>query len=146
MSRGTVRTPENREAILSTMVQTGKPFEVAAASVGISPRAAWQWKAADPEFADDLARAKLAGASTLHDQVLRGDDKGISFGPSRAALALLGRTNPRHYSEKIQISVAHELDRFLSAAERVLPPEMCELLLAELARTDEQPEEEAGEA
>jgi len=124
-------------------LEAGKPYEVAAAISGISPRAAWQWKREDEEFAEDTARARLVGASVLHDRVAGGDEKGAGFGPAKAALELLRRRFPKEYGDKVQIGVARELDKILDAVQGVCSPDDFERILARLAAIDS--EDETGE-
>lgn len=142
MSRATIRTPEARAKILASMSGQAKPFEVAAAEAGISPRAAWMWKRDDPEFAEEVARAKFVGAGGLHDKIAAGDDKGEGFGKGRAALELAKRLYPKHYGDKIQVGIERELDRILDVAERVCSPEDFERLLAGIAALDGEGEAE----
>ncbi len=131
-------------------IESGKRPAVAAAELGIAPSTFDTWmaraRAGDPElleFRESVARARLVAEGTLHDVVLRGDEKGLGFGPARAALEVLSRTN-KHYSQKVQIAVEYELERILDAVGRVCSPEDFERVLAELASLDS--EEEAPEA
>jgi hypothetical protein len=101
-------------------------------------------RAGDPalaEFHESVTRAYEAGKANLHDRVLCGDAPGLGFGPAKAALEILSRTD-RRYSQKVQVGVEAELERILDAVARVCSPEDFQRVLAELAALDS--EEAAG--
>jgi hypothetical protein len=136
---------------ICALIEDGHRPAVAAARCGIAPSTfdGWMVEArakTDPalaEFRENVARARLIGEGNLLDTVKAGDEKGQGFGPAKAALEILGRTN-KHYSQKVQVGVEFELERILDAVARVCSPADFERVLAELASLDS--EEAAGGA
>lgn len=132
-------TPELGRLICETVAKRGIRPIVAAAEHGISPRTFGRWIADRnstkelQEFAEEVARVGFVAEGRLHDKVLLGDDPGVGFGPAKAALEILSRTN-RHYAPKVQLGIEQELQKFLDAARAVLPGEWWEKLLDEIDR------------
>ena len=66
----TDRTAKKRQAFLAALAETGnilKSSEIAR----VARRTAYDWKAADPEFADAWERALDIGADALEDEAVR---------------------------------------------------------------------------
>jgi hypothetical protein len=143
-------TPEVAERICER-IEAGKRPRVAAAEEGVSPSTFDGWmsearagkKPELIEFREAVARAVLVSEGKLYDTLKDGDEPGYSFGPAKAALEILSRTN-KHYSTKIQVALESELERVLDAVQRVCSPEDFQRVLAELAALDS--ESEASEA
>lgn len=139
--RPTERTPEIVERIFAEL-HKGKPEYVAAAVAGIKESTFRNWKKIDPEFCEEVARARRIGCSVLHDQAALGDEPGQGFGPGKVALEFLSRRYPKDYSTKIQVSVEYEMERILDAVEGVCSPEDFQRVLARLTELDSGTETE----
>jgi hypothetical protein len=133
------RTPEAEATILAEL-RKGKPEYVAAAVAGVWESSFRYWKRTDENFANEVARARLVGCSVLHDRAATGDDPGQGFGPAKVALELLARRYPKHYSQKIQISMEYEIDRILDVVQGICSPEDFERVLTGIAALDSQEE------
>jgi hypothetical protein len=135
------------EAICARIAEGVRP-QVAGAEHGVSPTTFDRWLAEGragkspelTEFGEKVARARLIGEGRLVDRVRRGDGKAISFGAGKAALELLSRT-VKAYQPKIKVGIEEELRKFLDVARRVLPSDLFETLLRELAALDDQDED-----
>lgn len=140
-------TAELGERIVKRIIEHKRRPRVAAAEEGVPPSTFDGWMAAaraglNPElveFRESVARACLVAEGKLLDQVQRGDDAGVGFGPAKAALEILSRTN-KNYSQKVQVAVESELERILDAVQRVCSPEDFQRVLAELAALDSEAE------
>jgi len=142
-------TAEIGERIVRRIIEHKRRPRVAAAEEGVKPSTFDGWmaearagkRAELVEFRDQVARACLVAEGKLLDVVQGGDGPGVGFGPAKAALEILSRTN-KHYSQKVQVAVESELERILDVVARVCSPEDFERVLAELAALDS--EEAAG--
>jgi hypothetical protein len=68
--RGTIRTPKNRALVLEA-IASGMTYGSAAMRAGISRRALFEWKAADPEFAREVDDAYELGTDRLADHAMQ---------------------------------------------------------------------------
>jgi hypothetical protein len=95
----TIRTPEKRRILLEG-VASGLSVTSAARRAGIRSRnAIYQWKKADPTFADELEGAYEHGTDTLVDVALR---RALMPDPRHDALLmfLLRSRDPRRFNPK----------------------------------------------
>lgn len=88
-----------------------------------------------------VARAEAEHELKLARAAATGDEAGVGYGPSKAALELLQLRFPKRWSKQVKLEIADQLNRFLDAAQRVCSPEDFAKLLEVLA---EEPGE--GEA
>lgn len=147
-----VLTPELKAAILAG-IEAGVDPDTAAQAEGISRSTFFEWMKAGADeaspfhdFRTEVARAIAIAEKKLVERWLDGDEKGVSFGPGKAAAEFL-RLTKRRYGEKVRIQVADELEELLSIVERICRPEDFARVLEAIAARDrgEETPEAAGE-
>lgn len=131
-------TPE-LQAELIDLIEAGNYIETAAEAVGISTRTWRRWedqglRGIEP-FASlrlSCARARAKAEAHLARRVAAGDDKGVSFGPAKAAAWLLERTRPKRYALQVNHKIDEAVEDVLAAVREVCSPEdyaaVCEAL------------------
>ena len=139
-------TPEMTARMVES-VRAGNFPDTAAVACGLSLRSYWIWRqkgqAGEEPYATWLAAMARACAESEIELVRRiagGDDRGAGFGPAKAALELLGRRNPKRWSQQVRVEVADQLTRFIDIAEEVCGQEIFTKLLERLAEADSETE------
>lgn len=98
-------TPE-LQAEICKLVEAGDAAEVAAGVCGIGRSTFFEWQARNEEFRTAISHARDRFESNARAVLLGGDDKGLTFGPAKAALEVLSRRLPQRWSQRIK----HEID------------------------------------
>jgi hypothetical protein len=70
MSNVTIRTDENRTAVLATLAAGGS-LTLAAQAAGMARDALWRWRTDEPEFAKACKDAEESGTDRLEDEAMR---------------------------------------------------------------------------
>lgn len=145
-------TPELQDQLIER-IERGVDPDVAAQAAGIDRATYYRWMKAGREdeagktplgrFAIEVARACAEREAKLVERWLDGDEKGVGFGPAKAAAEFL-RLTQRRYAEKLRVQVTDELEELLSVVERTVSPEDFARVLEALAARDRG--EEAHEA
>ena len=138
-------TVEKGREIVERIAEHKRRPEVAAAECGITPDVfrGWLVKARTGndqdlvEFSNEVSRARLLAEGGMLDTVLEGDEPG--YNRAKLHLEILGRTN-KHYSQKVQVGIQHELERILDVVARICSPEDFERILADIAALDSEGE------
>lgn len=127
--RPSLLTPEAHANILES-IRAGNYIETAclAAGVGYSNYYNWmKWGKEGREpyhsFFEDCARARAENEQSLVAIAQAGDERGISYGPSKAAGWMLERTRAQKFAASLKLNLERELDKILGIAERVLEPD-----------------------
>lgn len=148
--RPTKLTDELAAVIIADIEQGVQP-DAAAADAGIAPSTYFDWmqrgKAGEEPFRgfrSEVARARLAAESKLTKTILNGDERGMGFGPSKAALEMLSRLRPDRYSPTMKVQLRDDLERILDVVERVCGQESFLAVVEALA--DDDSARAAGEA
>jgi hypothetical protein len=89
----TIRTPEMAQ-LLSACVAKGLPYIMCCSVAGISRSAFFEWKSADPAFAEQLEQALARGALAR----LKVIEDGARQGDWRASAWLLEHCLPQHFA------------------------------------------------
>lgn len=138
------------EAVVAS-VKKGIAPEVACAAEGVSSASYYSWRKQGQEgvepyasFWEAITRAIAISEISLVETVATGDDVGVGFGSSKAALELLQRRFPKRWSVQLKVEMADHLNRLIDVAQRVLDPASFEKLLEALA--DESGDGEAPPA
>ncbi len=137
-------TADMTRKICETILKGNFP-DTAALARGISVQTFNEWmtrgKLKEEPFASFLAsvtRACATSESEMVDNIRIGDEKGAGFGPAKAALELLGRRNPKRWSQQVRVEVADQLMAFLGAAEQVCDHATYMALLAKIAEVESE--------
>lgn len=137
MPRESKLTEETTERLVR-LVRAGNYRETAAAACGIAPRTLrkWlQWGAEGKEpyatFSETVDRAEAE--SEARDVAFIGTAGQSDW---RAAAHRLERKHPKRWGKQVRIVYEDVIRKVLSVAERVLAPEVFELLVGELAQVD----------
>jgi hypothetical protein len=72
----TIRTPENRADFLLELAESGNVGK-AAARAGVGRTTVYEWREADPDFAEQWARAEKIATSLLEDEAFRRAHDGV---------------------------------------------------------------------
>lgn len=123
--RPTKLTDELIEEICKLVAEGDRP-EVAAGVNGIGRATFYEWmdrglKGDEPfrTFRTSVERARDQFESEARRCILRGDDKGESFGRAKASLEVLSRRMPRQWAQQVKHHVETVEDEFLAALEQV---------------------------
>jgi transposase-like protein len=138
---------------LLRLIREGHYIEDAAQVCGIDDSTFRKWmirgrneqNGVHREFFTAVTRARADAKVSLLRKVLSGDDRGVSFGPAKAALEVLSRAYPKQFSQRVSVEIERELDVMLDTAQRVLPDEWFLKLLDALEEKGDGEEEETGE-
>lgn len=140
MARPTKLTPELTDE-LCEILERGNYLETAAEAVGITRQTVYNWmdrgakgEAPFDAFFDAIARARAKGELSLTSTVLGGDEKGLSFGPAKAAAFMLERTRPDRFAQRVNLKVQEAVSEVLEVVRRVCSAADCERILEELSR------------
>ena len=127
------------------LVEKGHYPETVAQSVGIDPSTYRNWmrwgsegKAPYLDFFLGVARARALAEINLGSAVLRGDGRGEGFGQAKAAAFMLERTRSAKFSQRVNLKVQDELERFLDVAQRICNESDYSALLEALASGDSE--------
>jgi hypothetical protein len=91
------RTPKKRRLLLET-VAGGLSITAAARRAGVSRRAVYDWRDADPQFARELEDAFEEGTDRISDEVFR---LGRQPGNLAGLIFLLKQRDPRRFNQKM---------------------------------------------
>lgn len=140
MAAKTKLTKELTDAVVDRCRKGIDPL-IATVSQGVTERTYREWRSQSIEgsnedavaFFQAVARACAEGEIGLAEQLAIGDEAGVGFGPSKAALEILQRRYPKRWSVQVKVEMADQLNKFIDAAQRVLEPEAFGKLLEALA-------------
>lgn len=133
-------------------IEAGNYIETACLAAGIPQRTFYNWRKNGQEgkepyatFWQYCARARAIAEQRNLEKAIAGDEKGVSYGPSKAAAWLLERTRPDKFAARLKLSLEKKLDEILGIAERVLEPDQYAKLIEAISAA-ESCSEEACEA
>lgn len=128
MARGrTVRTPKKREQFLAEL-SLGKSVSAGARACAMSRQAAYEWRAADKEFARQWDEAIEEGTDLLED-VAKTEAVG---GNTTLLIFLLKARRPDMYRERLGIDFANATPEQVEAAILAMAPQKLRGILAKL--------------
>ena len=117
--RPTTLTDANITKILG-LLREGIPLSLATSSCGVREAAVYERMRVDEAFRSLVDAARSDGQITMFRTARAGDEPGVSFGPAKANLELLGRVNPKQFAQRVNVKVEDELRDLMRIAERVL--------------------------
>lgn len=133
---------------IESSIRSGNYIKTACLAAGVAPRTFYNWQKAGEEGREPYATFwhRCARARAQHEQDLvalaqSGDEKGVSYGPSKAATWMLERTRPQQFSQRLNVTLEKELDTILKTAERVLDAGQFEKLVQALCASEASGEE-----
>jgi transposase-like protein len=114
---------DQRKASFVEFLSSGGSVTASARSVGIDRHTVYNWRKADPDFADAWDDATERGADVLEDRALalalQDDDLGVA---SRTTIALLKSRRPKAWSERGQqtsISIGDQVEAQSGAKSKI---------------------------
>jgi hypothetical protein len=132
MGRPSTLTDESVTKILG-LLREGIPLSLATSSCGVREAAVYDRMRTDDDFRSQVEAARSDGQITMFRTARAGDEPGVSFGPAKANLELLGRVNPKQFAQRVNVKVEDELRDLLRIGERVLDADSFEKLLEAVA-------------
>lgn len=150
IGRPTKLTSDLTEQVVSA-IEEGNYVETAAQAVGIHPATYYNWmtwgaqgKEPYAAFFEAVTCARARAEMQLVREVRTGDDKGVSFGPARAAAFMLERTRPDKFAQRVNLKVKDAVEEVLECVRRVCSEEDFARVLEELSRRDSGDEAEGA--
>lgn len=112
---------------ICSLLEVGNYLETAAQVVGVSIDTVYSWirkgrAGVEPfaSFAQAVTRARATGEVDLLQTAVKGDGKGVSYGPAKAAAHVLAVTRPDKFGTRINLVVREQHSEFVRFLESEL--------------------------